>query len=214
METTKNLHQRILGVMSELEYIQKGDKTVNGQYRFVSHDAVSAKVHPLLVKYGLTIIPSVEELTQDGNRTCVKLLIAVVNVDDPTQIMQIRMVAYGIDGGGTSKDGRQISVGDKGPGKAISYAYKYALLKLFCLETGEDSDHDAEAAYEPEKCHLFNTLLPSDLTDKEHVKLAKFLVHSAKSMNKHVEDVKREAITRMDDFIKAFRKWNPKKDVS
>lgn len=31
---------------------------------------------------------------------------------------------------------------DKGPGKAISYAVKYAYLKAFALETGDDPDHD------------------------------------------------------------------------
>jgi hypothetical protein len=30
--------------------------------------------------------------------------------------------------------------GDKAPGKAISYATKYALLKTFLLETGEDEE--------------------------------------------------------------------------
>jgi len=202
MNPTKNLHQRILGVMTDLEYIQKCEKTVNGQYRFVSHDQVTAKVHPLLVKHGITMIPSIEEMVRDGNRTTVKLLIAVVNADNPTDNVQIRMIADGIDGG------------DKGPGKALSYAFKMACLKLFCLETGEDPDQNADAVYEPEKCHQFDSMLPDDLTDKERNKLVKFLDHSAKSLNKNVEDVKREACSRMDDFIKGLRKWNPKKDTA
>ena len=44
---------------------------------------------------------------------------------------------------------------DKAPGKAISYAFKYALLKTFALETGEDEesrhqtdDYDFAAALE------------------------------------------------------------------
>ncbi len=205
-----NIHQRILGIMSELHYIAKGDKTVNGQYRFVSHDQVTSKVHPLLVKYGVTVIPSVEDMMQDGNRTTIKLLVNFVNADVPTDCFTLRYISHAIDGGGTNKDGKPIPVGDKGPGKAISYAYKYALLKTFCLETGEDPDYDANACYEPPKCLKFDSMLPP-LTDKEKAKLNKFLAYSSQSLQKHVEDVKREALERMHDFMTAFRNWNPKK---
>lgn len=207
-----NIHQRILGVMSELNYIAKGDKTVNGQYRFVSHDQVTAKVHPLLVKYGITVIPSVEDMVQDGNRTTVKMLISFVNADSPTDCFTTCYISHGIDGGGTSRDGKPIPVGDKGPGKAISYAYKYALLKIFCLETGDDPDYDADAAYEPPKCVEFDLHIPSDMTEKERTKLNKFLVYSSQTMKKHVEEVKREAVKRMPEFLSAFKNWNPKKD--
>lgn len=208
-----NIHQKLIGIMSELHYIAKGEKTVNGQYRFVSHDQVTAKVHPLLVKYGITVIPTVEDMTQDGNRTTVKLMITFVNADCPTDNFTERYIAYGIDGGGTTKDGRPIPAGDKGPGKAISYAYKYALLKTLCLETGDDPDNDANAFYEPPKCQEFDSILPIDLTDKDREKMTKFLAHSSQSLKKHVEDVKREAVSRPEDFLKAFTNWNvPKKE--
>lgn len=196
--------------MSELQYIAKGDKTVNGQYRFVSHDQVTAKVHPLLVKYGVTVVPSVEEMTQDGNRTTVKLLVSIVNADEPSDNFSVRYTAYGIDGGGTTKEGRPISVGDKGPGKAISYAYKYALLKTFCLETGDDPDNDANSSYEPAKCLEFDSAIPEGMTEKEKAKLNKFLTFSSHALQMHVEDVKREALARPQDFWRKFKEWNPK----
>lgn len=198
IRTVPNIHQRIIGIMSELDYIAKGDKTVNGQYRFVSHDQVTAKIHPMLVKYGVTVIPSVEDVTQEGNRTTMKITVSFVNAEAPIDNFTVRSIGSGIDSG------------DKGPGKAFSYAYKYAILKTFCLETGDDPDNDANAFYEPPKCLEFDSMLP-DMTDKERAKLSKFLAHSSQSLKKHVEDVKREAITRMDDFIKAFKNWAPKK---
>ncbi len=198
--------------MGELHYVAKGDKTVNGQYRFVSHDQVTAKVHPLLVKYGITIIPTVEDMIQDGNRTTVKMLFTFVNADCPSDNFSTRYISYGIDGGGTSKDGRPVSVGDKGPGKAISYAYKYALLKTFCLETGDDPDQDANASYEPAKCLEFDSIIPADITDKDKAKLKKFLAYSSEVLQKHVEDVKREAMKRPEEFLKKFSNWNPKKE--
>lgn len=208
-KTVANIHSRILGIMSELDYIEKGSAKVNGMYRFVSHDQVTAKIHPLLVKYGVTVIPSVEDMIQDGNRTTVKLTVAFINADCPTDNFQVRYCAHGIDGGGINKDGREIPVGDKGPGKAISYAYKYALLKTFCLETGDDPDNDANVSYEPAKCLEFDSAIPV-MNDKERAKLNKFLAHSSLSLKKHVEDVKREALTRMDSFMTAFKNWNPK----
>ena len=148
----KNVHQRILGVMSELDYIQKSDKVAEigaQRYRFVSHDQVSAAVHPLLVKHGLTMIPTVDSITQEGNRTCVQLIVYIVNVDDPKDCIMVKYAGYGIDSG------------DKGVGKAISYAYKYACLKIFCLETGDDPDYDQEVKYEAPKCVEFDEIFAS-----------------------------------------------------
>lgn len=189
--------QRILAVMGDIDYIQKGEARVNGQYRFASHDQVSAAIHPLLVKHGIAILPSVEEITQEGNRTMVKLLMTFVNVDNAQDCFASRFVGYGVDSG------------DKGPGKAISYAYKYGVLKTFVLETGEDPDFDQNARYEPVKCLDFDLRLPN-MSDKEKAKMQKFLSYSAEVMNKHVEDVKHEALNRMEDFLKAFANWNPK----
>ena len=47
--------------------------------------------------------------------------------------------------------GYGIDPADKGIGKAISYSFKYALLKTFCLETGDDPDQDQSSKYEPAK---------------------------------------------------------------
>jgi len=130
-----------------------------------------------------------------------------VNVDDPKDRTATTHIGYGIDS--SEKDGR-ISVGDKGPGKAISYAFKYALLKTFCLETGDDPDNDANSAYEPAKCLQFDSAV-QHLDEKELEKLNRFLSHCAQASSQHVEDVKREALTRMDSFLTVFKKWNPKK---
>jgi ERF superfamily len=197
-ESLLNIHQKIIGIMSELDYIAKGDTKVNGQYKFVSHDQVTAKIHPLLVKYGVTIIPTVEEVSQEGNRTLVKLVISFINADCPTDLFAVRFVGAGID------------PGDKGIGKAISYAYKYALLKTFCLETGDDPDNDAKAVYEAPKCDEFEAALPSGLSTKDEQKIIKFLQERSKLLGKHVEDIKREAVKRMPEFMAAVKKW--KKD--
>lgn len=197
MTTSLNIHQKILGIMAEVKYVAKGDKTVNGQYRFVSHDAVTAKMHPMLVKYGITAIPSMQSISQEGNRTNVVLNVSFVNADRPEDQLTVAYPGYGIDNG------------DKGPGKAISYAFKYALLKTFCLETGEDPDQDANAVHEPEKCLEFDARL--DEFDGENVQLMnKYLQYCATVSGKHTEDVKRAAVKKMSSFMDKFKEWEKK----
>jgi hypothetical protein len=53
------------------------------------------------------------------------------NIDDPQDFIDVESCGHGID------------TQDKGPGKAQSYAVKYALLKALGLETGDDADHDS-----------------------------------------------------------------------
>lgn len=133
---TRNIHQRLHAVMGEVSYVQK-DRDV-GKYKVVSHDAVTAKVRPVLVKHGVIYYPQNMIHAQDGNRTEVHLDIVFVNVADPKDTIAIPTFGYGID------------PSDKGPGKAVSYAVKMALLKALGLETGEDADDGTDVAHKPD----------------------------------------------------------------
>ena len=125
-----NLHQRLAAVMGEVSYIQKESKK-GMQYTIVSHDAVTAKVRPALLKHGVIYHPHAMQHEQVGNRTQVALVVRFTNIDDPSDFIDVPSLGYGIDGQ------------DKGPGKAISYGVKYALLKALGLETGDDAEHDS-----------------------------------------------------------------------
>lgn len=127
---TPNIYQRILAVMAQISYVQKEDKKVNNQYTFVSHDAVSKALHPLLVEHGICTVPRVTQWCQDGNRTEVDMEVDFVNADKPEEKITVPCFGFGID------------PQDKGPGKAMSYAAKYAMLKTFVLETGDDPERD------------------------------------------------------------------------
>lgn len=138
METKKNLLQRLAAVQGEIDYIQK-EKRSGMNYSIVSHDAVTAAVRPLMVKHGVLYYPASIEVTQDGNRTQAKMAVVFVNVDEPTDLITVATIGYGID------------TQDKGPGKAMSYCVKYALLKTLGLETGDDPDQDQNVKHEPAK---------------------------------------------------------------
>ncbi len=127
---SKNIYQRILAVETAVSYVAKGDIMVNGQYTFVSHDAVTAILRPHLLENGIVYHPTKLEYIQDGNRTMVSLVLRFVNVDDPRDHIDVPSLGFGVDSQ------------DKGSGKAISYAVKYALLKTFGLETGDDPERD------------------------------------------------------------------------
>jgi len=140
MATTKspNIYQRIQAVMRDVEYIKKEDKKVNNQYTFVSHDAVTAKVRPALIEHGIVITTENIDRVQNGNRCEVVVTYRVVNVDDPTDFCITQSCGSGIDNQ------------DKSDGKSLSYSYKYLLLKLFALETGDDPERDS-IPHQPEQ---------------------------------------------------------------
>ena len=130
--TSLNIHQRLHAIMEDVSYVQKENKKVNNQYTFVSHDAVTSKVRPSLLKHGVLVIPSYFDISVDGNRTNCSMSITFINIDKPDDKIEIPCAGFG----------QGIDPQDKGAGKAMSYAYKYALLKVLGLETGDDPERD------------------------------------------------------------------------
>lgn len=131
-----NIFQRMHAVMQEIKYVQK-EKKQGMRYSIVSHDAVTALVRPLFVKHGIICYPTNMKIEQQGNRTQLTCDVVFQNVDDVGDRMVVSSAGYGIDDQ------------DKGPGKAISYAVKYAYLKGLCLESGDDPDEDQETIAKP-----------------------------------------------------------------
>jgi hypothetical protein len=134
----RNIAQRIAAVMGEVDYVQK-EKKQGMNYSIVSHDAVTAKVRPLLHKHGIVYYPRAMTVSQDGNRTVAVFTVRFENIDDRTDYIDVETFGYGVD------------PQDKGPGKAMSYGVKYALLKVLGLETGDDPDvvQDNRADFRP-----------------------------------------------------------------
>lgn len=132
-----NIYQRINEVRKEISYVQK-DKAVStggGSYKAVTHDAVTGMVRASLIKHGVVIVPSVltavfHPKEPDAKQRLYEATFQVdfVNMDDPADRISTQQNAHALDNG------------DKAPGKAMSYATKYAILKLFNIETGEDEE--------------------------------------------------------------------------
>ena len=145
-----NIYQRINAVRKAINYIQK-DKDVGfgkSSYKAVTHDAVTGMVRAALIAHGIVIVPSVLSATfhpaelvttvgDDGKERSAHAKqrlyeatyqVEFVNMDDPADRVVTQQSAHALDNG------------DKAPGKAMSYATKYAILKLFNIETGEDDE--------------------------------------------------------------------------
>ncbi len=123
-------------VMQEAGYVQKtGENDFHG-YRYATEADVLERLRPAMVKHGLILIPSVQQVSaidSNGNTT-VSVHYTLAHVSGavwPTSI-----VAAGC-GNDRSKNG---GFGDKGLYKALTGANKYLLFKLFQIETGDDPE--------------------------------------------------------------------------
>lgn len=134
-----NIYQRLNEVRKQVAYIQK-DKQVTGQgYMAITHDAVTSAVREHLISNGVIVVPSlVDSAVKETGTTTSKGVpiirlearfdVSFVNMDEPTDKVTLRIESHALD------------QGDKAPGKATSYATKYAMLKVFSIETGEEEE--------------------------------------------------------------------------
>lgn len=139
---TANLMQRIIWVRKHVLRLGK-DASVSagtgGNYKAISHDKVTAALRPLLCAAGICSWMSCEAFedadtgaaTGKGRKIVqhrAQYIITFANALKPDESITIKQPAYADD------------YGDKAPGKAASYAMKYALLKTFMVETGEEDE--------------------------------------------------------------------------
>ena len=137
--TKLNIHQKLHSILGVVNYIKKDTKIEfgNNSFSVTNHDSVTELIHPLLVEYGINLIPTVLKVVQDGNRTRVDLSFDWVNVDNPKDRFTTISSGYGVD--------QQ----DKGIGKAWSYAQRYAVLKTLHLVTGEKDIEEYNEDFSP-----------------------------------------------------------------
>lgn len=138
-EQKRNIYQRVNEIRKEVHYVRKDKKVGEGGYLAVTHDAVTALTRESLIKHGVSLIPSLisSAVNPTGTTTAkgipfiryeAKYRFDVVNCDEPQDRFQLEIESHAID------------QGDKAPGKALSYAKKYVVLKLLEIESGEEEE--------------------------------------------------------------------------
>ena len=145
-----NIYQKMSAITQEISTVAKNLMVGEGrnQYKAVGEADVLAAVKPVEAKHGVYSYPVKREIIDSGEMVSTstyngqtketrKLYLRVattyrfVNMDEPTEYIDI--VTYG--------DG--VDTQDKAPGKAMTYSDKYALLKAYKIQTGDDPDQHA-----------------------------------------------------------------------
>lgn len=144
--TKYNIYKRMLDVESELRVVAKNLNVGYGtfKYRATGEADVLLAVKPLEAKHGIYSYPFKRTIIKEkdlekGYMERVETVYRFVNVDEPSDFIDITSYGDGID------------TGDKGPGKAMTYSDKYALMKAYKIVTGDDPDQDPSPSEEAKK---------------------------------------------------------------
>ena len=150
-----NIYEKLSMITEEIGVIEKGltvEINKTRSYKAVSERDVLDAVKPIEKKYRVYSYPAkrevidrdtlIKESEYNGNITKTNTLFMridttyrFVNLDNPSEYIETTVYGDGLD------------TGDKAPGKAMTYADKYALMKAYKLSTGDDPDKEAS----PEK---------------------------------------------------------------
>lgn len=143
----KNIFERMSAITSEISAVAKNLAVGYGSssYKAVGEADVLAAVKPAEAKHGVYSYPLHREIVESGTMekpgkngtTTIQLYMRLkvtyrfLCVDMPESYIDIESYGDGVD------------TQDKAPGKAMTYADKYALLKAYKIITGEDPDQYA-----------------------------------------------------------------------
>jgi hypothetical protein len=147
-----NLYEKIAAVMSDVAYLAKDDNVATGggkSYKAISEEKVTSTVRTSLLKNKLVILPIAQEHKREDERitdsygkekinriTTVNVTYRIVNTEKPEEYIDVPSSGTGVD------------TQDKGVGKAMTYAYKYMLLRTFAIPTGDDADKLSSDLYD------------------------------------------------------------------
>ena len=149
--STLNIYQRMAAITAELQTVAKNLNVETGKgkgYKAVSERDVIDAVKPLEAKHGVYSYPASRRVLESAalesesewngkvtKKTTfferIETVYRFVNTDDPADFIETTTFAEGIDSQ------------DKGSGKAMTYADKYALMKAYKISTGDDPDQAA-----------------------------------------------------------------------
>lgn len=201
-EQTLTLHQKMLEVMKSIERLQKDTEVgYNGkaQYKAMSEEKVTSTVRAKFVELGILVYPFEQEVMKEGNITTTNTKYRMVNVDDPLDYVDLASSGQGAD------------TQDKGVGKAMTYAYKYMLLRTFAIPTGEDPDkiHSDELTdkFKAEEKKKKSASKSDEQTLEGKIKTCKALIQETeadtKAMLTFFSDKYKREIGSVDEMVEA-----------
>lgn len=171
-----NLYEKIAEVMQDVSYLAKDDSVATGggkSYKAISEEKVTSTVRASLIKNKIVILPVTQSHRREDERiidgygkektnriTTVDVIYRIVNTEKPEEYIDVASSGTGVD------------TQDKGVGKAMTYAYKYMLLRTFAIPTGDDTDKISSDIYD-ETLYGKQTKTPTPKQTKAVEKAAK-----------------------------------------
>lgn len=198
-----NIHQRLFNAQGELEAIEKTKPTAKGFYEFTSHDDVTKASKEVFLKHGILCIDDVIDADfkpidikkwdnyakQEKEVTeilcTIKMQVHLINKDNPEDMIIKHSYGQGIDNS------------DKAYGKAVSYAFKYALLKGLMAKTGLDSDAEQTITIQQNQQQA-----PKETATAKKAKYEKFLDNI-----KQVDMKNEKQVEWLKDNIQSWIDW-------
>lgn len=145
-----DLYQKINAIMKDVKTLKKDGNIAFGktQYSYLSESKTTQIFHELFATHGLALLPissksnitryeTIKTTEYKGEKkedkkveylTESEFTYRLVNTDNPLEYIDIQTSGQGLD------------TGDKGGGKASSYAYKYLLWRTFAIPSNDDPD--------------------------------------------------------------------------
>lgn len=127
-----SVYEKLSKVQSELK-APKGQYNSFGKYKYRSCEDILEAVKPLNAKHGVVLTVG-DEVVEISNRFYVKATAVFVDIESGEKIINTALARE--DDSKKGMDGSQIT------GTASSYARKYCLNGLFCIDDTKDADTD------------------------------------------------------------------------
>ena len=144
MATTKDKVSELVFIQSKLK-APKNQENKFGGYKYRSCEDILEAVKPLLEQVNCSLTVS-DDIVQVGDRIYVKATATLKDVATLPETQEITVSAFAREE--ESKKGMDAS---QVTGAASSYARKYALNGLFCIDDNKDSDFTNTQTREPKK---------------------------------------------------------------
>ena len=155
-----NIFEKLSNITNEISSVNKNLTVGQGKsaYKAVGEADILKAVKELEFKYRVYSYPASREVIESTMYTTtneygeknnifsrIKTTYRFVNIDKPDEYIETITFAEGID------------TQDKGSGKAMTYADKYALMKSYKIITGEDPDQNpSEDGYKKKQTQTSN----------------------------------------------------------
>lgn len=136
-----SVYEKLSKVQSELK-APKGQYNSFGKYKYRSCEDILEAVKPLNAKHGVVLTVG-DEVVEISNRFYVKATAVFVDIESGEKIINTALARE--DDSKKGMDGSQIT------GTASSYARKYCLNGLYCIDDTKDADTDEYRAQQEHK---------------------------------------------------------------